>query len=179
MAILKIRDANGNIKSIAIMKGDKGDGMPDGGSAGQVVKKTADGTEWADIASSPAVVMSNTDTTVTSVAITQRGLYEVYVSYAFNSNGEYTQHKHLVSIDDLSKAESWESTIGVHHRASTDLQNYDAFQYLSTLEYNNGELSSQIRTKRLYIASNKLFPSVLESNSPHFIAEVKLLIPYA
>lgn len=48
MSILKIRDENGNIHSIATMKGDKGDGVPDGGSAGQVIKKTADGTEWGD-----------------------------------------------------------------------------------------------------------------------------------
>ena len=36
-----------NILQLGIPKGDTGTGIPDGGSAGQVVKKTADGTEWA------------------------------------------------------------------------------------------------------------------------------------
>lgn len=36
-----------NVLQLGIPKGDTGTGIPDGGSAGQVVKKTADGTEWA------------------------------------------------------------------------------------------------------------------------------------
>ena len=178
MSILKIRDADGNIKSIAIMKGDKGEGVPDGGSAGQIVKKTKEGTEWVYPSATPAVVMSNTDTTVTSVAITQKGLYEVEVAYSLVST-KVERHRQLVSIDDLSKTQEWESTVGVLHRASTNLTEYDAEQYLSTLTYDNGVLSSKnrVRTTRLY--SNRLQSYVVDSNSLSYITEVRLLIPYA
>lgn len=35
---------------IGTLRGDQGDGLPAGGTAGQFVKKTADGTAWGDIA---------------------------------------------------------------------------------------------------------------------------------
>ena len=179
MAILKIRDADGNIKSIAIMKGDKGEGVPNGGYAGQIVKKTAEGTEWVYPSVTPAVVFSNTDVNVKSAAITKRGLYEVDIAYAHYSGGEYTHHRHLVSIDDLSKTQQWESTVGVLHRESTTVATYDPSQYLSVLVYDNGELSSKICTRRLRAsASNNVIQSDTDTGCPSFVAEVKLLLPY-
>ena len=177
MAILKIRDADGNIKPIAIMKGDKGDGIPDGGSAGQVVKKTADGTEWADFASTPSVVMSNTDTTVTTVAITQKGLYEVEVAYS--RVGTYDgRHRQLVSIDDLSKTQKWESSLFSFLRSYLNSDDRVDHRML-TLTYDNGVLSSQMSSNEVHIYSSRFAESVSVINNSHFIAEVKLLIPYA
>lgn len=180
MAILKMRDADGKIKSIAIMKGDKGDGVPDGGSAGQIFKKTADGTEWADFASTPAVVMSNpdtTDTTVTSVAITQRGLYEVEV--ARYGNGAYDERNiHLVSIDDLSKARKWEYIWYIYHMNYAT--NERVAENILTLAYENGELSSQIVQRTMYdTATSGFHTSYMVLDNSHRIVEVKLLIPYA
>lgn len=108
MSILKMRDENGTIHSIAIMKGDKGDGVPDGGTTGQVIKKTADGTEWGDtgvpdggsagqvlkktesgtawgdvdISSKCETLLTNTDVSVNSYTIEKRGLYEVKMRYS-------------------------------------------------------------------------------------------------
>lgn len=108
MSILKMRDENGTIHSIAIMKGDKGDGVPDGGTTGQVIKKTEDGTEWGDtgvpdggsagqvlkktesgtawgdvdISSKCETLLTNTDVSVNSYTIEKRGLYEVKMRYS-------------------------------------------------------------------------------------------------
>ena len=108
MSILKMRDENGTIHSIAIMKGDKGDGVPDGGTTGQVIKKTEDGTEWGDtgvpdggsagqvlkktesgtawgdvdISSKCETLLTNTDVSVNSYTIEKRGLYEVKMFYS-------------------------------------------------------------------------------------------------
>ena len=175
MSILKIRNEDGSIQSIAIMRGV---GVPDGGEAGQVVKKTEGGTEWGAPFAFPAVVLSNTDTEVTSASITQRGLYEVDIAYTYYSGADYTHHKHLVSIDDLGKTQEWELTVGVLHRANTAAQEYNAIQYLSTLAYDNGELSSKIRA-RTTIAGTRVSSSVEDTSFLSYIAEVKLLIPYA
>ena len=108
MSILKMRDENGTIHSIAIMKGDKGDGVPDGGTTGQVIKKTADGTEWGDtgvpdggsvgqvlkktesgtawggvdISSKCEVLFTNTNMNIDSYTIEKRGLYEVKLFFS-------------------------------------------------------------------------------------------------
>lgn len=46
--ILKVKDENGNWINIPAIKGDKGDGIPDGGENGQIIVKTSDGTAWQD-----------------------------------------------------------------------------------------------------------------------------------
>ena len=101
MGVLKIRDEDGNVRTISTFKGDKGEGVPDGGEAGQVLKKTADGTEWGDIISN-SIVFENTDTSgfpnAQSCSISEKGLYEVSVT--IKSGDGITEYKArgLVSI---------------------------------------------------------------------------------
>jgi hypothetical protein len=152
MAILKMRDADGNIKSIAIMKGDKGDGVPDGGSAGQVVKKTAEGTEWVSPFASPSVVFSNADVSVNSATITKCGLYEVDIAYSLESDQPFwafLHHKVVVSVEDLRSTNAWEFVVAAGEASGKTL----------TLTYDNKALSST-------------------ANFSNCLAEVKLLFPY-
>ena len=191
MAILKIRDADGNIKPIAIMKGDKGDGIPDGGSAGQVVKKTADGTEWADFASTPAVVMSNTDTAVASATITQRGLYEVEVGYVLDywdvSHYPYNPvdpilYKAIISVDDLSETSVWKHVLLATSRTGVSTANNPCRLYFLKLTRNSNLLSAQIVYKEGYYGNTDGIvepEDVAVTDSIICIVEVKLLIPYA
>ena len=99
MSVLKIRDENGKIHSIASLKGDKGDGVPEGGVPGQVIKMGEDGTEWGDVATN-SVILENTEdiSSVVSCDITQRGLYEVSVYVLPEKNALY---RALVSVSDL------------------------------------------------------------------------------
>lgn len=131
MALLKIRDENGNVHSIASIKGPKGDGVPDGGTVGQVIKKTADGTEWGDVTTFPEdgytgqvlkktesgvtwanmvkgeVWFENDDPAIDSCSFGYSGLYEVTMVCNTDDGGEISsQHTHrckcLISVFDAS-----------------------------------------------------------------------------
>lgn len=112
MGLLKIRDENGVVRTIMSIKGDKGDGVPDGGSPGQVMRKTADGTEWGDVTTFPEdgysgqvlkktasgvtwasviqgeVLFQNDDPEMDSCGILYPGLYEVTMVCFTNDGGE-------------------------------------------------------------------------------------------
>ena len=161
MSILKIRDENGKIHSIAIMKGDKGEGVPDGGTKGQVVKKTEDGTEWADMAVETEVVMSNSNTSVSTASITQRGLYEVAFS------GDYTDVI-LLSISDLSRAIVKKIIVNLY--MDDDILAYNAVR----VSYENGAISVFYRPGTPSSSGGVTFPS----GNQVYITEVRLLVPY-
>lgn len=102
MSLLKIREPDGTVRVITIMKGDKGDGVPDGGSKGQVLKKTEGGTEWADADMvSNSLVMENTSdlSTIVSCTLDKRGLYEVAVTI---QGGEENLVRGLLSVSNLN-----------------------------------------------------------------------------
>lgn len=179
MAILKIRDADGNIKSIAIMKGDKGDngvGIPDGGTTGQTIKRTEIGAEWVDPYATPAVVMSNTDTSVASATITQRGLYEVDVAYFLGSKitpaplySEYEHKVFLISVGDMSKTQKDKYVAAFDSKVIgiDGMEVKENVPRIVTLTYENGAFSSE----HFMVGHNDLNRTC--------IAEVKLIIPYA
>ena len=98
MSVLKIRDENGKIHSIASLKGDKGDGVPEGGVPGQVIKMGEDGTEWGDVATN-SVILENPQnmSNVAECSIAQRGLYEVSAYVLPDAN----LYRALVSVSDL------------------------------------------------------------------------------
>lgn len=161
MSILKIRDENGNIHSIATMKGDKGDGVPDGGNAGQVVKKTEEGVEWGDVTSACTAIFTNTDIAANSCPITKRGLYEVkiFCSVANTSNApsaeSYTKAcKCLMSISDLNEAQS--QSLTVINRAA--YISYENKTFTSSYTHGVGD--------------------TIYSGNRSYLAEVRLIIPY-
>lgn len=171
MSILKIRDENGNVHPIAIMKGDKGDGVPDGGTKGQVIKKTESGTEWSDFtaASKCAALFTNTDTAISSASITQRGLYEVKMACAVTNNTNPAASAYdkkriwLVSISDLTLTQSQEFVVG-YYTLNGEMKDQTA-----TIAYANQTFTSSYYHRTADGSSAK-------NNS--YIAEVRLIIPY-
>ena len=158
MSILKIRDENGKVIPIAIMKGDKGDKGDRG-----------------DIFAHPATVFSNTDTAVASAAITQRGLYEVDVAYFLGSKispaplySEYEHKVFLISVDDMSKTQKDKYVAAFDSRVvGTDFTEIkENVPRIVTLTYENGTFLSE----HFMVGYNDLNRTC--------IAEVKLLVPY-
>ena len=191
MSILKMRDENGTIHSIAIMKGDKGDGVPDGGTTGQVIKKTADGTEWGDtgvpdggstgqvlkktadgtawgdVLQTNTNILSNTDSTVKSVSITQRGLYEVIGS--LNSYDTYT---FIMSVADLSKTVTKRQTTRYFIPSGTE--NAPLLKDELECKYENGEIKVS-STEQTYNASSGYIDY---KKDRYHLSSVTLIIPY-
>ena len=161
MSILKIRDEHGNIRDISIMKGDKGDGVPDGGTTGQVIRKTEAGTEWADISVKNTAILTNTDTSVKSVSITKRGLYEVK---AKDTTDEYI---FILSISDLYKTVKDIKILGVSVANSQILRNELRCIYAS----------GEVRVTSIQETYNNVSQTIF-SNSNYYLSEVTLLIPY-
>ena len=84
MGILKIRDEDGIVRTIASIKGEKGNdgvGVPEGGTKGQVIKRTEVGAEWGNIAPCE-VLLQNSDISIDTFTIEKRGLYEVKMFYS-------------------------------------------------------------------------------------------------
>ena len=162
MGLLKIRNADGTIQPITVMKGDKGEGVPDGGTTGQIVKKTEDGTEWAGLSLEDAVVMSNSDTSVSTASITKRGLYEVAFS------GDYTD-VFLLSISDLSRA--IDKYIITNLFMDGDTLSYNRV----TIRYQDGTISVFYRPGTPSSSGGVTYPS----GNQVYITEVRLLVPYA
>lgn len=202
MSILKMRDENGTIHSIAIMKGDKGDGVPDGGTTGQVIKKTEDGTEWGDtgvpdggsagqvlkktesgtawgdvdISSKCEVLFTNTDVSVNSYTISKRGLYEVKMIYSTAGRKS-------------SPTSGW-----VYNNSNTFLVSVSDFskeQWVASLALvymDNGvpkfrKAGIQYKNKTFTAVYNHVIvddTGVEEANNADraYLAEVKLIIPY-
>lgn len=174
MSLLKIREPDGTIHSIATFKGNKGDGVPDGGNAGQVIKKTADGTEWGDILSTDPIVLSNTedDKSVTSVGITQRGLYDFKVRLFTQTNssgaGTYSPfYRAVVSIADLN--ESFDREIYCEIKVDSSGTVKESSLYRCYLQYEDGTMSVR------YGYSNGNTTTSLDFA---YLSEVRLLIPY-
>jgi hypothetical protein len=168
MSLLKIREPDGTVHSIATFKGNKGDGVPDGGEAGQVLKKTEDGTEWGEVSAPPHIVLSNTenDTTITSVGITQRGLYEVRVRifYLKNSSTGYGTYSNffrgVVSISDLD-ASFDQNVYGELNSDNSFCRCY--------LRYADGAISATYGKNNGNSTSN---------SEVAYLSEVRLILPY-
>lgn len=169
MSLLKIREPDGTVHSIATFKGNKGDGVPDGGEAGQVLKKTEDGTEWGEVSAPPHIVLSNTenDKTITSVGITQRGLYEVRVRifYLKNSStgyGTYSDfYRAVVSISDLSASFDQD----VYNELDSDSRFCRCY-----LLYADGTISAEYS---VYIGNG-----TTPGSNVAYLSEVRLILPY-
>ena len=174
MSILKIRDENGNVHPIAIMKGDKGDGVPDGGTTGQVIKKTESGTEWGDTGSKCEALFTNTDTSVNSCAITKRGLYEVKIAFSLaTASGTVAastysnKHKFLMSVSDLSETQEQEVAVGN--------------DYISGVMTKHRVAGVKYEGKTFYAHFNNVHVSDSSTTSlgnRAYLAEVRLIIPY-
>ena len=150
MSLLKIRDEDGNIHSIAIMKGDK------------------------IVAKDPAI-LSNTedDTSVTSVSITKRGLYDVRVRVYFPNSSEYSPFfRSVLSVSDLN--DSFDHVVGGRVSEYSRKGSTDTYDSLDTyiVRYENGTISSQFFYTVTYDEPDpKQQPKV-------YLSEVRLLIPY-
>ena len=190
MSILKMRDENGTIHSIAIMKGDKGDGVPDGGTTGQVIKKTADGTEWGDtgvpdngiagqvlkktesgtawgdvnIAAKCEALLMNTDVTINSYTIEKRGLYEVVADFSPYNSGVSGRNVFVMSISDLNKMVD---EIRLFN-AVLDSNNNLRISKMSCY-YRNGEIS---------VSSTETTSTGATVSGEAYLLEVRLIIPY-
>lgn len=158
MGILKIRNEDGTVQTIAIMKGDKGDKGDRG-----------------DIFAHPATVFSNTDTAVASAAITQRGLYEVDVAYFLGEQisppPPYSDYEHkmfLMSVDDVSKTQKDKYVAAFDSKiiVMDGVQVKENVPRIVTLTYENGTFSSE----HFLVGNYDLNRTC--------IAEVKLLVPY-
>lgn len=170
MGLLKIRDENGVVRTIMSIKGDKGDkgdGVPDGGSPGQVMRKTADGTAWGDVLQTNTNILSNTDSTVKSVSITQRGLYEVIGS--LNSYDTYT---FIMSVADLSKTVTKRQTIRYFIPSGTE--NAPLLKDELEWKYENGEIKVS-STEQTYNASSGYTGY---QKDRYYLSSVTLIIPY-
>lgn len=179
MSILKIRDADGSIKGIATFKGDKGEGVPDGGTAGQIMKKTEGGTEWADLSAHDTAVFQNTDISVTSASITQRGLYEVKVVYALTqgslpSAASFSNtHKFLMSVSDLSETQEQKVAVG----EGDVVLNNKVYPNEVWVEYNSQTFTAHSVIRESVTVDS--IPSVSTIRDKHsYLAEVRLIIPY-
>jgi hypothetical protein len=202
MSILKMRDENGTIHSIAIMKGDKGDGVPDGGTTGQVIKKTADGTEWGDtgvpdggsagqvlkktesgtawgdvdISSKCEVLFTNTNTNIDSYTIEKRGLYDVKLFFAQNN---------YLAFPPKESYSRWERIlISVSDLSENQWQGHPVLWYMDNgqpksrsagVQYNVGKkLTATYR--HVIVNDDGTIQDVGHNRA--YLAEVKLIIPY-
>lgn len=161
MSLLKIRDPDGTVRVITIMKGDKGDGVPNGGNAGQVIRKTEDGTEWHDLFATDPIILSNTadDKSVTSVNITKKGLYDIRARVYFPGTRTYSHFfRSVVSVADLN--ESFDQLIS----GSIDSDGKGTYY---CIRFENGTISSLYHIK----PDGQSHPCL-------YLTEVRLLIPY-
>ena len=197
MSILKIRDENGNVHPIAIMKGDKGDGVPEGGTTGQVIKKTADGTEWGDtgvpdngIAGQVLkktesgtewgdvvtceILLQNNDINLDTFTIEKRGLYEVTMFYSqanlagFLDPASYVhEEKFLISVSDLDK-QQWIASLALLYMDN------------GVPKYRKAGILYKNKTFTATYAHVVVSGSTVEerTNKRAYIAEVRLIIPY-
>jgi hypothetical protein len=165
MGLLKIRNADGSIQIIATMKGDKGDGVPNGGTKGQVMRKTEDGTEWADLVK-PEVVLTNSDTSVSTATITQDGLYEITVFENAATNKEYSV---LMSVSDLGAVEQ-RVLVSLRMETWVDDSEHVVCQWL-TISCLNGTISTNYR----HVSDT----GTTDGKNHASIRTLRLILPYA
>ena len=183
MGVLKIRDENGKVHTITTFKGDKGEpgkdgkngvGVPDGGNVGQVMKKTADGTGWGDIFDKDPPLLSNTenDTTITSVGITQIGLYDikvrVFTQTKSDGTGTYSPfYRAVMSISDLGDSFDREIYCEIRVDSSGDVK--ESSLYRCYLRYADGTISVRYGYSNGSSSSSLDFP---------YLSEVRLIMSY-
>lgn len=199
MSILKIRDENGNVHPIAIMKGDKGDGVPDGGSPGQVIKKTESGTEWGDTGipdggsagqvlkktesgtewggvtatSTCDALFTNTDIAIDSHTIEKRGLYEVTVSYSTsNTTAAIDASYYANTIKHLMSVSDLDERQEQKIIIGLYTYNDESRHQEISLKYNNRTFTTSY--SHAFVANGNL--NVRPNRS--YLAEVRLIIPY-
>lgn len=176
MGILKIRDEDGIVRTIASIKGEKGNdgvGVPEGGTKGQVIKRTEEGAEWGNIAPCE-VLLQNSDISIDTFTIEKRGLYEVKMFYSTaNLKGflDASTYVHsgifLISVSDLDK-DQWVASL-----AQVYMDNGVPKFREAGIKYENKTFTA---TYFHVIVSDTGVEST--TNKRAYLAEIKLIIPY-